>query len=222
MDYERFLDLVKNRRSIRDFKNDPIPDGDVEKIIETARWAPSGFNSQPWEFVVVKKKELRESIIQFIADLRKEGQSKAPPQKPAQVAPIGFANAPVLILLFGDPRVRPWAPPPVRANDERWNDVFISSLAIGFQYLHLAAGSLGLASQWVSTVAHPKVASQIKQLLGIPPFMEIYDMMALGYAGADPRDKPMRDLKQMVHYDDCGEGDFRSDEAVKAYFERKD
>ena len=55
MDYESFLELVQKRRSIRRFKSDQIPDEYVDKIIEAGRWAPSGFNLQPWEFVVVKE-----------------------------------------------------------------------------------------------------------------------------------------------------------------------
>lgn len=62
MEYDRLLELVKRRRSIRRFKPDPIPDEYVDKIIEVARWAPSGFNMQPWEFVVVKKPDLRKKI----------------------------------------------------------------------------------------------------------------------------------------------------------------
>ena len=42
MDYASFLDLVKNRRTIRRFKPDSIPDDYIDKIIEAARWAPSG------------------------------------------------------------------------------------------------------------------------------------------------------------------------------------
>ena len=55
MDYDSFLDLVKKRRSTHAFKPDPVPDEYVDKIIEAARWAPSGANSQPWEFIVVKR-----------------------------------------------------------------------------------------------------------------------------------------------------------------------
>ena len=47
MNYDSLLELVKKRRSIRRFKPDPIPDENIEKIIEVARWAPSGFNMQP-------------------------------------------------------------------------------------------------------------------------------------------------------------------------------
>ena len=65
MNYDSLLELVKKRRSIRRFKPDPIPDENIEKIIEVARWAPSGFNMQPWEFVVVKKAELRSKITEL-------------------------------------------------------------------------------------------------------------------------------------------------------------
>ena len=63
--YEDLLELLKYRRSIRRFKPDPIPDEYIDKIIEAALWAPSGFNMQPWEFVVVKNQELKDSIVQI-------------------------------------------------------------------------------------------------------------------------------------------------------------
>ena len=66
MEYESLLELVKQRRSIHRFKTDPIPDEYVEKILEVARWAPSGMNMQPWEFVVVKEPELRAQIVKYI------------------------------------------------------------------------------------------------------------------------------------------------------------
>ena len=52
MDYGEFLRLVQQRRSIRAFTSDPVSDELVDQIIEAARWAPSGANSQPWEFIV--------------------------------------------------------------------------------------------------------------------------------------------------------------------------
>jgi len=49
--YEEFLELVKTRRTIRAIKPDPISDELVVKILEAARWAPTGFNMQPLELV---------------------------------------------------------------------------------------------------------------------------------------------------------------------------
>ena len=54
MEFDEFLKLVRKRRSIRKFKPDSIPEDHVEKILEAARWAPSGANGQPWEFIVIK------------------------------------------------------------------------------------------------------------------------------------------------------------------------
>ncbi len=65
MEYASLLELAKNTRSIRRFKPDPVPDEDIDKIIEVARWAPSGFNQQPWEFIVVRKPELRKKIAEY-------------------------------------------------------------------------------------------------------------------------------------------------------------
>jgi len=53
VDFEEFAEVVKSRRAIRKFKPDPIPDETIEKILDVARWAPSGGNAQPWEFIVV-------------------------------------------------------------------------------------------------------------------------------------------------------------------------
>ncbi|MFC1868453.1 nitroreductase family protein [Thermodesulfobacteriota bacterium] len=225
MDYEGFLELVKKRRSIRNFKKDPIPDEYVDKIIEAARWAPSGFNMQPWEFVVVKNEGLKDSIVKFINDqvamirgmeaARESWQGPKP--KGGSLPPMGFANAPVFIIPFGDTRTRVALPMIHRFSDESWNKTFTSTLANTFLYLHLGATTLGLASQWVSAVTQPMAHFQIKQLLGIPMAFQIYDMMALGYADMELKPKMMREREEIVHHDSCGEDDFRSDEEVKDF-----
>ena len=228
MDYESFLELVKKRRSIRSFKADPIPDDYIDKIIEAARWAPSGFNLQPWEFVVVKKEELRKSIVQYLRDfmamsgpMEATRESWQGPKPPAGVTPpMGFANAPVFIIPFGDIRIRVGLPMIHRYNEESWDKTYISTMASTFLYMHLAATSLGLASQWVSAVTQPMVHCLMKQLLGIPAPLKIYDMMVLGYPDAKPGPRPVRSREEMVHYDFCGEHEFRNDEKVKEFIFR--
>ncbi|UCC96209.1 MAG: nitroreductase [Candidatus Omnitrophota bacterium] len=49
------LRLIRTRRSVRRFKKARIPDAAIEKILEAARWAPSGLNNQPWRFMVLEK-----------------------------------------------------------------------------------------------------------------------------------------------------------------------
>ena len=57
MEIDELLELMKTRRSMRRFKPDPIPDEYIEKMLEAARWSPSGANAQPWEFIIIKEPE---------------------------------------------------------------------------------------------------------------------------------------------------------------------
>lgn len=228
MNYEGLLELVKSRRSIRRFKPDPIPDEYVDKIIEVARWAPSGFNSQPWEFIVVKKQELKDKIVQLASEysaqsVRMEASREpwlGPTRSPQIGGAMGYSNAPVFIIMFGDTRTQVGLPMPVRFDYRRCQTIYISSLASAFLYMHLAATALGLASQWVSCVQVPLAHCSIKDMLGIPMEMEVYDMMAVGYPAVKPRPKLMRAKEEIVHYDYCGEEDFRTDDEVNDFARR--
>ena len=55
---EEFLQFLKARRSIREFKEDQILEEHLEMILEAGRWTPSAINLQPWEFVVIKESEV--------------------------------------------------------------------------------------------------------------------------------------------------------------------
>jgi nitroreductase len=230
MNYEAFLDLVKNRRSIRRFKPDPIPNEYVDKIIEAARWAPSGFNLQPWEFVVVKDPKLKEEIVQIFKEATanamkmetcREPWQKRPgtiPPPPQPSGPAGdYSNAPVFIILFGDTRTNAGLPMGRRYDHTLMQEAFLSGLANAFIYMHLAAKSLGLASQWVSSVSNPYAHCLVKNLLGVPHELEVYDMMALGHSEEAPKPRMVRELKEMVHYDHCGESAFRSAQEVRDF-----
>ena len=48
------FDCIKNRRTVREFRPEPIPEEVIHKILQAGRWAPSSSNSQPWHFVVVQ------------------------------------------------------------------------------------------------------------------------------------------------------------------------
>lgn len=53
-----FVELARRRRSTRSFRADPVPPYVLERLVEAARWAPTGMNMQPWEFVVVTDRTL--------------------------------------------------------------------------------------------------------------------------------------------------------------------
>ena len=59
---EEFLEFLKNRRSIRVYQDKQIPDNEIQMILEAGRWTPSASNKQPWEFFIIKDKEMLKEI----------------------------------------------------------------------------------------------------------------------------------------------------------------
>jgi len=229
MDYDSFLDLVKHRRTIRRFKPDPLPDDYVDKIIEAARWAPSGYNMQPWDFVVIKDKKIKDAIVQWVRDyhklIMKTESAREPwqrvPQRPSHDPEMDYRVAPVFILVLGDTRTLKGLPTAMRYDAERRQAIHISGLANAYLYMSLAATTLGLANEWVSSVATAYPHCLVKDLLGIPPELEIYDMMALGYPAYKLTSKKLlRDKGKIVHHDYCGPDDFRTDAEVNDFIKR--
>jgi len=187
MDYDDFLSLIKQRRSIRRFKPDPIPDGVVDRILEAARWAPSCGNSQPWELIAVKRQSIRDKIVRIIDD-DYEAEGREPPAGPAQ--------AQLFIVVCANPENKP----PARFG-RMVDSMFYSSLGNAFMYMAMAVTALGLGAQLVSHAAVPAVEGDIKELLGIPPSWEIFDMLAVGYPDIEPKPRSMRSFDEIVHYD---------------------
>ena len=79
------LEAIRERRSIRNYEPRAVPEEKVTQILEAGRWAPSASNSQPWKFIVVKDKEVRNEL--------------------ARVATYGrfISQAPVAIAVVIDP-----------------------------------------------------------------------------------------------------------------------
>jgi len=59
---EKILEFLKQRRSIRNYQDKMIPDSEIKMILEAARWTPSASNKQPWQFIIIKNKEILEKI----------------------------------------------------------------------------------------------------------------------------------------------------------------
>ena len=223
MDYEGLLSIVKDRRSCRRFKPESIPDEYVNKILEMARWAPSGANSQPWDFVVVKIEGLRQKISQFIKEFislyYKVEHTRDPalrfPSVTRPVDRIGYEDAPVFIILCGDQRTKQAYP--LYTEVEISEAILESSLANAFLYMQLAAGTLGLGSQWVSAVRMWYVQCMVKDLLGIPDEFMIYDMFVVGYPLLQPKPRFVRSLEEMMHEDRYDKNKLRTKDEIREF-----
>ncbi|MFC1930482.1 nitroreductase family protein, partial [Chloroflexota bacterium] len=174
-------------RSIRRFKPDLVSDADIEKIVETGRWAMSGANAQPWEFIIVKDTETRTKIFelykihrnltdnfnrQLVAELRH------PVTGTLDAGERSFRDAPVIIVICGDTRTL--LATSLAAEIIGYERVtYHMNMGNATMLIHLAAASLGLGSQWVSTT--PAWEGDLKTLLGVPQYFTIPQIIPIGY-----------------------------------------
>ena len=184
--YDMLLKLVKTRMSVRKFKPDPIPEDTIDKILEVARWAMSGANSQPWEFIVVTdpkiKKELRDAYSEYNTDLifwmeqqreynlrHPSYQVKNDPHESLRFnkAKANWHQAPAVIVVLGDGR-RQWGTVMGAHTFGRDQSHLTDGLANACFLLHLAIASLGLTSEWVSI----HIEEPHKRILGVPDLLE--------------------------------------------------
>ena len=153
------LELIKARRSTRRFASTPVPDVDLNAVLEAARWAPSGDNYQPWKFLVIKDVSTMERIVEMI------------PYKQMQAF---LKKAPVLIGILVNEKRSSWA---------------IIDGALCAQNLALEAWARGLGtcfSAWYPT-APKTLVDQVKALLGVPPAWTVLTFTPLGYPDPDPQ-----------------------------------
>jgi len=60
------LQAIKERRSIRQYSQEPISEDQLNQILEAGRWAPSRGNSQPWKFIVLDDEQIRKELAEVI------------------------------------------------------------------------------------------------------------------------------------------------------------
>jgi nitroreductase len=196
---DQFVALAQTRRSIRGY--DPtrdVPDGVIEQIVEAARWAPSGGNGQPWHFVIVRDAVDRAWNAElFLKQQEHKAEMERAARGQVRLTGAGFKNAPVHILVVGDPRVNESYP--IRTRLEKSARHFYSGLANATLSLMFAARCLGLATQYVSDAGSPYMGTLLKVRYGIPDPLEVYELVPVGYPSSDVAPTPRRPLESLIH-----------------------
>ncbi len=209
--------LVMQRRSIRGYdERREVPETVIQKILDCARWAPSGGNGQPWEFVIVRDKETRHKIADiYLKQLEQKREMDLAVRGQAKMTGDGFRHAPVHIIVLGDPRVRECYP--IRTKLEKAESHFVTGLANATLLIHLAVTSLGLASQYVSDANSPYMETMLKVLLNIPEPLRIYHLVPVGYAKTAVSAPPRRELDEIVHYGKYDMKKYRHDAQIEQF-----
>jgi nitroreductase len=214
---EQFVALARTRRSIRGY--DPhrdVPDEYLVQMFEAARWAPSGGNGQPWHFVVIRDAEDRAWNAElFLKQQEPKIEMERAVRGQVRITGAGFKNAPVHILVVGDPRVNETYP--VRTKLEKSARHFYSGLACATLSLMHAAYCLGLATQYVSDAGSPYMGTMLKVRYGIPDPLEVYELVPVGWPSTEVKPTPRRSLDQMVHQGRFDAAKCLSDAEMKAW-----
>jgi nitroreductase len=217
MAIEDLYQLAANRRSIRGYdRTKDVSHEIVSKILDCARWAPSGGNGQPWEFIVVRDEKTRNQIADlFLKQQEHKREMEMAVRGEAKMTGDGFRHAPVHIIVLGDPRVKETYP--VRTMLDKADSHFYTGLANATLLIHLAATSLGLASQYVSDAGSPYMETMLKVLLGVPEPLRVYHLIPLGYASRPIPPRPRRELDEMLHHERYDMKKYRSDKAFEKF-----
>ena len=173
---------IKNRRSIRKYKDLQVSDMDLMKILEAGHLAPSGSNTQPWHFIVIKNEEIKKAISEI--DHKQEWMLKAP----------------IFIACVADIRCRIEFPE-IMCCDEKCDSYELKQIirdsAIAIGYMLLEAEHLGLGTCWTGWY----VQEDMKRVLGLPDYMYVNGIITLGYADEFPNSRPRKSLEEIVSYE---------------------
>lgn len=219
--YEPLIHCIRERRSIRSFKETPVSDDTILKILEAGRWAPSGGNSQPWEFIIVKRRDLLEEIGRiFVAD--REQRLRDGVNFPGS-SKTYIARVPAMIVVVADPRWQQAYPgtersPSLRRMYARNREfIFVKSVAAAIQNMFLAAASLGLGMAWLTGFGEQRMGSKLRRLLGVPQPVRLMAGLPLGYPKVTYHTRFRRPLEDLVHRETYDRTRLKDDDFFRRY-----
>ncbi|MEJ2265986.1 MAG: nitroreductase family protein [Anaerolineales bacterium] len=195
------LEFLRSRRSVRRFLPQPLDAELLERLLETATWAPSAHNRQPWRFAVLSTVEAKtllaeEMAVDFRKDLLSDGLSSAEADKVVARSRNRIMQAPVVVLMCLDPTVGDTYPDPDRQQAEYIMGV--QGVAMSGSTLLLAAHAEGLGGVWVCSPLFAK--ETVRKALNLPDSWEPQGMLLLGYPAAVPEPRPRRALQEVTRY----------------------
>jgi nitroreductase len=213
------MKIIQDRRSIREFSDEPVADQDLDLILEAARQAPSGENAQPWRFIIVKDEAMRKKMgaiagggsgRRFTAEyvtqkmqerfenLKDEEKRKAVFQKLTSGQVSAFmADAPVNIVVCGKKDV--------------WDMPYDTSAAI--ENILLMVTALGLGACWViAPCIDIRDEESIKALLDIPEGFKAVSILSLGHPTRPHKPRPRLPINELVFTEKWGDVYYKEQE----------
>jgi nitroreductase len=216
MKTSEMAELIKGRRSVRRWLEQPVHEDLLLQAIELATWAPNGGNQQNWLFYVILNKKVINSIADavqaradYFASLPEAGQIEENFIRMLKRSDF-FRNAPSAIAVAAAPyksrldqilAAREKVDPTVQELS-RWRsvaDTRIQSVASAIAYLLLVLHQMGLGAVWMTGPMQAK--GDIENILKVPEEMDLVAFIPVGYPAENPAPrerKPVKDVTQII------------------------
>jgi len=209
---KEFLRTVKARSSIRVYKAGKVSDEQLALMLEAARWAPSGANSQPWEFVLTRNRRKMLRVREIYSGEWKQRKLEDPVHyKGLKKDYVGDVS--VLMLVCGDPRtMEVYLTTRQSADREK---LFQASVANAVEHVMLAAASMGLGTVWVSV--RKEVEAELRKLFRVPEPLRLLWIVPIGHPRVLPKNRRRRPLSAMVHRESYDRKKLRTEKEIKAW-----
>jgi nitroreductase len=196
------FEVIYSTRAMRRLKPDPVPDELVWKVLDAAIRAPSGGNRQPWNFIVVRDRAVKEKIAAWYLEAWTASYGRA---KDAMLAnpemAKTFRSADWLANHLAEVPV--WIIPTIASSGVAPVSSAGASIYPAVQNLMLAARALGLGT--CLTTLHRAHEADVRQLLGVPEGTETMCLIPLGW----PRGKfgagPRLPVEKVTYWDKWGQ-----------------
>jgi len=182
------FEVIRQRRSVRRYRPDPVKREDILTILDAASRAPSAMNRRQWEFIIVTGKkigEMGDSFRRIIEEYTKNWETSRMKGSPfSREDFIRFAatygGAPVVIVVLTD-----------AAQTEDFRRANLESASAAMENLLLAATALGLGTCWMTGPLQDELS--LRRILEIPTGKEIVAVTPLGYPAEMPDAPPRND-----------------------------
>jgi nitroreductase len=183
------FELIKNRRSIRRYKNAPVDDKTLYAILEAAHWAPSWKNTQCWRFIIVRDTACKAKIADSLVKVKFDNELVD------NAATSAIKQAPVLIVVCAETGKAGYGLEGTPVTDK--GDWYMFDIALAMENLLLAAHALGLGTVIVGGFDAGKTA----EILGVPQGMTVVAMTPLGVPDSKGQVSPRKDLSEVIYHE---------------------
>jgi coenzyme F420-0:L-glutamate ligase/coenzyme F420-1:gamma-L-glutamate ligase len=193
--------FLRSRRSIRRFKPKPIPAPTLDRILETALYAPSAHNLQPWQFIVVASSVARAQLADSIAqkyhlDMTTDGAPETEIRNRVVRTRNRIHEAPIVIVLCRD--IAKVERQPDESRQEAEIKMAEQSVALAGLQLLLAAHAEGLAGTWVCWPLF--TSNEIQRSLALPESWKPEAMFFLGYPAEEAAPRQLKTMDEVVKF----------------------